>query len=336
MGERSSRLGLVMGLGRSGTTFLAKLIDSSPDVLYRHEPDAVLPVDMPSLISRDDLERYVPKAKAYVEAMTHCRRLRANGHLPIFKKAFRSSLGNLAFRPMVLSTKALRKVGFSKPDTVPDLIAGNRGDPLYLIKSVSALGRAKVFAEASPHMASIHILRHPCAVIASTRVGIDKGVMGSSTYLTSLFAQPETARYPYSHEMMKNATFEEQAAYRWMLMNDKAATDMKDAPGYLRIRYEDLCNNVEPISRKLFDHLGLKVGAQTERFIREVNRPPSKESASIAYFKVKRPITSALDKWTSQLGSEEVERIREVVSHSPLGRAYFEKAAAPTSVAAAS
>ena len=30
---------LILGAPRSGTTWLAKIIDSHPDVLYRHEPD---------------------------------------------------------------------------------------------------------------------------------------------------------------------------------------------------------------------------------------------------------------------------------------------------------
>ena len=34
---------LILGAPRSGTTWLAKIIDSHPDVLYRHEPDAAIP-----------------------------------------------------------------------------------------------------------------------------------------------------------------------------------------------------------------------------------------------------------------------------------------------------
>ncbi|MEZ5934205.1 MAG: sulfotransferase [Alphaproteobacteria bacterium] len=323
MNERSFRLGFVMGLGRSGTTFLAKLIDSSPNVLYRHEPDAVLPTDMPSLICRKDLEHHLPKARAYVEAMAACRRVRANGHLPVFSKAFRSRVGNLAFRPMVLSTKLARNLRLSLPDRMPDLINGEHGDMLCLIKSVSALGRARLFAEAHPAMVSIHILRHPCAVIASARVGIEKGVMGAKVFLNALFAQEESANYPYSFADLENASYEEQAAYRWMLMNDKAASDMAGAPGYLRIRYEDLCTEVDRVSRQIFDHLGLAFDAQTARFIRDISRLPEDGTAETGYFRIKRPILSGIDKWKTQMRADDVARIRDVVSHSPLGRAYF-------------
>jgi sulfotransferase family protein len=38
---------LILGAPRSGTTWLAKIVDSHPDVLYRHEPDATLPGPSP-------------------------------------------------------------------------------------------------------------------------------------------------------------------------------------------------------------------------------------------------------------------------------------------------
>ena len=34
---------LVLGYPRSGTTWLAKIFDSHPDILYRHEPDELSP-----------------------------------------------------------------------------------------------------------------------------------------------------------------------------------------------------------------------------------------------------------------------------------------------------
>src|SRR5690348_17293271 len=50
---------LVLGAPRSGTTWLAKIIDSHPDVLYRHEPDETLPgpeilpeQELPALLGR--------------------------------------------------------------------------------------------------------------------------------------------------------------------------------------------------------------------------------------------------------------------------------------------
>jgi len=236
---------------------------------------------------------------------------------------------------MVISSKLLQKLRLPWPHTLPDLITGERKDVVHLIKSVSSLGRFRLFAEAWPTMASIHITRHPCAVFASTRVGIDQGVMSSNVFLRSLFAQEEAANYPFSLEDMQNATFEEQVAYRWMLLNDKAAADMEAASRYLRVGYEDLCTNVDRVSRQVFDHIGITLSAQTKHFIQEISRPSEHATGKRGYFRVQRPIKSALDKWKTQLDPDCVTRIREIVSHSPLGRAYFQESATPKTAASA-
>ncbi|MEZ5931297.1 MAG: sulfotransferase [Alphaproteobacteria bacterium] len=316
---------MLLGLGRSGTTFLAKLIDSAPEVLYRHEPDAVLPTDLPVYVDGDDLERHMAMAKDYVHAMATCRHWRAADHLPIFKKAFRGTFADAAYRLLVLSTKMARRCRLQPWESMPDLVDRDDGVRLHLIKSVSALGRARLFAEAVPKMRMIHIIRHPCAVYASLRVGIDKGVMGSNVALKPLFSQKQSQEYPFSLKQLENAPFEQQVAYRWMLANDKAAADLAGTSRYLRVVYEDLCTDVDRVSRQVFEHLGLTTGVQTRRFIEEISEKPGAGQRDVGYFRVKRPITSAVDKWKSQLDAQTVDRIREIVSHSPLGRAYFDR-----------
>ena len=328
MTNTPDRIALVMGLGRSGTTFLAKLIDTSPEVLYRHEPDVLMSTDLPTFCSPEDINTHLPEAKDYVAAMAHCRHWRSAGSRPLFAKAYRSAPVDLAYRLMVMSSKTGRRLHLPVSDNVPDLIGADRRDVLYLIKSVSSLGRARLFGDAVPSMTSVHIVRHPCAVYASLRSGIDQGVMRSKRLklrMKRLFAHPETQNYPFSRREIVNATFEEQVAYRWMLANDKAAADMAGMSGYLRVGYEDLCADVDRVSRQIFSHLGLKMGTQTQRFIDDISRPATSAPNHIGYFKVKRPITSAVDKWKRQLDPESVEKIRKIVSYSPLGRAYFDK-----------
>ena len=62
----------VIGGARSGTTFLAKLLDSHPDVLYRHEPDSVLVnTDIPFVPRHDEVQRFVEPAGRYLEELRH-------------------------------------------------------------------------------------------------------------------------------------------------------------------------------------------------------------------------------------------------------------------------
>ena len=326
MTNTPDRIALVMGLGRSGTTFLAKLIDTAPEVLYRHEPDVLLKTNVPNICARDQFDAHIAGAKELVAAMAHCRHWRSAGTRPLFDKSYRSRSANLAYRMMALGSKVARRLHLPVVDSLPDLVRTDHGEVLYLIKSVSSLGRAGLFGKAVPHLAAVHIIRHPCAVFTSLRTGMDKGLMRTKIRMKPLFAHQESNNYPITLKEITNASFEEQIAYRWMLTNDKAAGDMADSSSYLQVRYEDLCTDVDRVSRTIFDHLGLERGAQTERFINEITQDPSDDQRQVGYFKVKRPITSAINKWKDKLEPQTIERIRYIVSHSPLGRAYFNEA----------
>ena len=48
---------LILGAPRSGTTWLAEIIDSHPDVLYRHEPDVTLPSPQAGLLASTTYSR---------------------------------------------------------------------------------------------------------------------------------------------------------------------------------------------------------------------------------------------------------------------------------------
>src|SRR5690349_19178518 len=45
----------ILGAPRSGTTWLGKIFDSHPSVLYRHEPDIAAAAKLPLLVANDDI-----------------------------------------------------------------------------------------------------------------------------------------------------------------------------------------------------------------------------------------------------------------------------------------
>ena len=82
---------LILGSGRSGTTFLAKLFDSHPRVLYRHEPDWLLVGNsIPFQPRLDELERYRDQTSRYLDSLAQIRSPKVSAHLPLFHKQHRS------------------------------------------------------------------------------------------------------------------------------------------------------------------------------------------------------------------------------------------------------
>ena len=205
------RIVFIMGFGRSGTTFLAKLLDSHPDVLYRHEPDSVLVnTEIPFVPDESDLKRYRVRARSYVESLCDVRAPKSAGHQPIFDKSYRTAFQQRSYKVAVYLAKGIEKgIPFlNRWAKVPDLIEpASRADIVYVIKSVNSVGRARLFREGNPQSRFLHIVRHPCGVIASVLRGAEKGYMQKRAYLNSAFRMKEAAQYPYTFDDMERRSF---------------------------------------------------------------------------------------------------------------------------------
>jgi hypothetical protein len=83
----------VIGLGRSGTTWISKVVDSSPFVFYLHEPDYVKAVEcVPYVSDADDFEVWERYLKDYVVTLPTACSARSALKRPLFPKAYLGSL----------------------------------------------------------------------------------------------------------------------------------------------------------------------------------------------------------------------------------------------------
>ena len=79
----------LLGAPRSGTTWLAKLFDSHPDVLYRNEPDSLVQEDsLPQICRLDAIDQYRDIARNYIDRLLRTHTLKSSGSLPVFSKDF--------------------------------------------------------------------------------------------------------------------------------------------------------------------------------------------------------------------------------------------------------
>tara|TARA_R110002096_G_scaffold435147_1_gene659513 strand:+ start:2929 stop:3933 length:1005 start_codon:yes stop_codon:yes gene_type:complete len=311
----SSRLALIAGSGRSGTSFLAKLIDASSDVLYRHEPDiSARTKEFPQLPDCSNPELYADIARAYLYELTWQRDSRTMGSTPIYSKRFRSSLANRAMPALVYGAKALERVRL--PARVPDLIENSR-EPLVLIKSVSSVLRTPIFAHAVPSLKVIHIVRHPCAVLASQIRGIKRGLMQSSDFTDELFSVPDAHNYGLSKEQIVAAPFEVQRAFRWMVHNDAVYRRLKDHPNYIFISYEKLCVELQSESKRLCEFLNMPIDDQMANYVRLVTEDGTKDGG---YFSVIKNTLSALSKWEDEVDPDVAASVIDLVQGSEIGR----------------
>lgn len=316
---------VIVGGARSGTTFLAKLLDSHPDVLYRHEPDSVLiNTRIPFLPRREEIDGLLEEAGTYLDSLRDVRARRVSGKRPIFDKSYRSALRKACFLSGLslarLAELAGRFAGYRHIDA-PDCVDRRARERIvYLIKSVDSPWRTMLYNMARPDWRFIHILRHPCAVINSKLRGIESNLMTAGTYLHSIFDTWETDDYPLTLQEMETRSFEEQLAFQWMVCNQCVVDEMSGRDRYRLVIYEELCRDLAEKTRSLFAFAGLSFDEQTERFLARLDAMEGRDSR---YFDVMRPPKASLYKWREQLSAEQIENIRKIVCHSEIGRRFF-------------
>jgi len=307
---------LILGTGRSGTTWVAKLFDSHPDVFYLHEPDSIRRNhDLPFTPDRADIPGLTTAAATYLETLKTVRTPKATAHQPQFPKSYRSGLRATFRQQLTLAAKgATRFPGIS--DTMialPDLFDRCKTPSLLVIKSVNSLCRTSLFAAADPAAKFLHVIRHPAAVIASRLRARNVGIDMTESYLPALFALPEAQLYPFTHDDMATRPLAAQLAYSWMIQNDKAAIDADDEDRIRTVIYEKLCTDVAGGLQPLFAFAGLDWTGEVTAF---VERLESAKTSQVGYFDILRPPTASLYKWRTELSSDDISAIAEITQHA--------------------
>ena len=313
----------LLGAPRSGTTWLAKIFDSHPQVLYRHEPDTVLRNErLPYLCSREDVARYRDEAQRYLTELMSVRTLKAAGSLPQFPKAYYGTLGRGLREGIVYSLRAADAISRGNPwarrVSIPDLLDRAPGArPIIVFKSVSSRGRARLFAEALPKSRIVFILRHPCGQVASFMRGMSTGKFENKIGLRAVLVIEEGRSLGLTEERFAALSPIEQCAWHWAVLNQKALNDLSGlGEGRVKVlRYEDACSEPERVARELFAFSGLAWNEQTAAFVRESTTAPDTDE----FYRVSRNSLAAASKWRTSLSAEDQQRILDIAVRVPAG-----------------
>src|SRR5215472_18562499 len=111
---------------RSGSTWLAKVFDSHPDLLYLHEPDTHDRGSdlLPHWFSDTPGARDIENTRRYLDRLIRARALRTVGIRPFFRKSYRGATAEKLRLGMVYGAKLAERAGlqeFADSFEIPDL-----------------------------------------------------------------------------------------------------------------------------------------------------------------------------------------------------------------------
>jgi len=322
--EFSGRTIFVLGAPRSGTTWLAKIFDSHPGVIYRHEPDILdRGEDLPFIFNPGEAAAYTRRAEDYLNALVQIRKLKTAGTWPVLAKSYHTPLETLERKALITILKLAQQVphlkNFANSVTIPDFmpLATGAWDKLVL-KSVSSMGRAGVFAAAAPESRFIVIVRHPCGQVESMLRGIRSDQFEEQVPLMGIAQTPQAKRRGLTAEKLAKLSITAKLAWSWVVQNEMAMEGLAGAKHAKTVRYLDLAKDPTETAKALFEFCELDWRPEVDAYLAASTQSSGREG----YYELKRdPVTSA-NKWRSRLTPEAIEEICAIAQESEAGRMF--------------
>jgi hypothetical protein len=310
------RIILLFGMPRSGTTWLGKIFDSHPDTLYRHEPDSVSRIKTLPILPEEYSQAAIEQLRDYCRTVRDNRKLKVAGKTPIFEKSYLSRSKLLGYKLGIGLAHAASRLGVDIP--ILGTPVNDDEEVAIVWKSIESLGRLGIVLEALPTARAVHIVRHPCGVVASVERGEARSRFGdispaSEDYqLLEMLLETATGRsWGYSMADIRQMHPEERLAWRWAVFNDKALDDTKDDARVLSVSYERLCEAPLAVARGLITHAGLSWSAQVEQFV-----SASTGTTDESFYSVFKDPRQAAWGWRNAMNPIRSERVINIASRS--------------------
>ena len=295
---------LIVGAPRSGTTWLAKIFDSHPDVIYSHEPDEAV--------------RGGGSIQANMALWVRQRDPRTAGKRPFFRKSWQTAPARLLRTGLTYAGAAASRIGI--PDwPIPDL--GAIEQARMVIKSVRLSEGIGEFARAFPDGRALLILRHPCGQVASVMRGtkdgrFDLAESGTDMPFDEAAAIAFAARLGTDEPAFQHLPDAAKYAWSWRAFNETAFASISGQANARVVVYEDLCANPSVQAHAILTFAGLSWDEQTETFLCHSTRFDGR----VGYYAVVRNSIAAAERWRTSMTVQDQEAVRAVVRDSPLAR----------------
>lgn len=309
----------VTGESRSGTTWVGKIMDSHPDVIYRHEPDfAIYEPALPFIIPDKDIDRHIDLARALFARLLTNPTLKSAGPPPFFPKNHHAP-GVRALRAgLITGLAGIRSVSNWRDLNrlyVPDMVRPSaRSKSRFVLKSIATAGRAAVLKRAFPKARFILLLRHPCGHVRSVLEGRRAGRTEPRNLARFAAELPNAKHYGLTMERLHSMSDLELHTWIWCLRNEMALRTLDESEHCRVVHYESVCENPFKAARELFAFGGLTWHAQTERFLQQ----SSEHKGTEGYYRVYRNASAAANKWRSALSEREKRSILGIVAQTSL------------------
>lgn len=302
---------MCVGMPRSGTTWIAKMIDSHPDIIYNHEPDSVSPLKNTPIFCEGMNTTHQQEVKSLIGLMPISDE-KCLGKRPFFRKNYRNAFFEVGHRLSILASKAFKINSIASQS---DYVTSENA--CLMFKSIESTGRIKLFLDSVPKIKILLIVRCVFGQINSVIKGssgsefLDNNYKFSEQELSTLF-QVHGHRNKMTFEQILSLSAIEQLAYKWLVTNEKAFEEAQAEPSKVKvISYDELCEQPLAGAKSIFSFFNLSFHQQSHNFIIE-----STASHDESFYSVNKNPKRAKSAWQKNITDEQVAAINSIIAGS--------------------
>lgn len=312
----------LIGAPRSGTTWLSKIIDAHPDVLYLHEPDSVVGRQSLPPVVHDPVPptELTGAAQQHIAALYQTFSLKTCGVHPLPGKHYRRPDQQQLFRGMVESFRLLEQIpGIGRKTRrwrLPARLVCPRSPRHTLVKSVIAAGRAHLLAAARPDVRFLLVIRDPRGYVASQVEGARLGKLNRRNPFGELSRSTRVRARGLDEAALRRCSEVELATWYWLMLNEILIHTAAQCANARLVAYDRFCREVDNELDALLAFIGLSRTPEIDRYVAQST---SGGSAKHRFFSLKQDPIAASMRWQTILTAAECDEIEAVVRGTASG-----------------
>ncbi len=331
---RVPRLTFLLGIQRSGSTWLTNILDAHEDTWVFMEPfapDYGIFADFPetSLFLEESspgieqvLREKMPKRLLHYkqgvapQTISSARWFRAQrGVLQLLLERRR-----LLPRTVAARLRKTELLNLNRMDADAPIVDKSVQPETWVIKELRLAGKVKLLAKAYPEARFVALIRHPCANVQAIDAWFRKGRLKElrrdlDGFVAKLSAQVVGQGYQRELELCRRGGELERIALYWRVHNEALQRSLADNPNALVLTYEELASAPEATARRVFAHCGLSASETALRYVRKSSTSDVQPGSPITTV---RDSASHYRAWEKKISPALRERALEVVNGSSL------------------
>lgn len=320
------RLIMLAGFFRSGSTWIGKLLDTNPSVIYRHEPLGRLQGTVISdfLMKVVKFDRGLTALNRGMLINTIISAHPAVDRPPFFKKQHLWLPLRLRFALWAIANQVRAAIPVYRWLLTPKIAAN---DVLVIKETGWSIHLESIF-EAFNADLTCFLIRHPCAIVASIIRGLRLGIMDIHDRDTRRLFVSEHSKEKciletgIDQETILKMDDCEYYALRWRAYYDICFRYHQESSNNTKIIvYEDFQKNPHENMVELFSEIQLPIEKYTGKFLdKSISHPfdtlgPFDKDSRTDYYSVYREAGYDARRWERTLTSDQIQKIRTIIGN---------------------